>query len=123
MSGGHLLRGFSRYSGFYSSLRRARNWHNRARTLCSGIVEINFRDVDKRSKTEGLSPPIKDINRVVTSLPIAFRLWETAVNGEEFNNLTAVGFVGAGELSFFEHQQELANKEEGFDIAVLLQRS
>jgi hypothetical protein len=54
-----------------------------------------------------------------TPEPFGFR--ETPVDREELNDFFFVGFLSAGELSFFERKRELADKEDCFDIAFLLQ--
>jgi hypothetical protein len=50
-------------------------------------------------------------------------LWETVVDRRKLNDFFFVGFGGALELSFFERKRELADKEDSFDIAILLQRT
>jgi hypothetical protein len=60
---------------------------------------------------------------VVSSVrnPKPFRFWEPTVDCKEIDDFFFVGLCRAAELALFEGQRELADKLDGFDIAILLQ--
>jgi len=61
--------------------------------------------------------------RTVFNFPKLVEFGKLTVDRVKVNDFFFVSFLGAAELSFFEGQRELADKEDGFDIAILLQRT